>query len=247
MGSPKRSFEPNGMIFPVRKHNVMGLCFFIQFNGNNILMKKHILLLLLLTCSSDTFARVYKCTVNGKFVYSQTSCGEEAKEIQIYDKDKFHQDSITNWEQSKAEALQGKGIENHANKVLANQIAMQNQKNALYEEYQNRRASFVDELNNLNLGSDQSIGSLIANKSRKTDLEFTIRQLDMDYANSIDPQGAQERMLSNQVEELNGKVDKLNKKIKASANATCQVSGNFTYCSDGTSYQRNGNSIYKNR
>ena len=167
---------------------------------------------LIIGFSLPSYAKVYKCEVEGKITYSQTRCASEAKvsTLRVYDADKYHLESIAKKQQEEKQLIQQQAIQQQ---VIDKQQAVEQKKqaqieNELYElnyAYETRRNDILNDIRNIDRG-------LKPNYSRKRSLLKELDILKRDYLDSIDPAGATERAMSNEFNNLKAKVNRLEKK-----------------------------------
>ena len=150
---------------------------------------------LIIGFSLPSYAKVYKCEVEGKISYSQTRCANEAKfsTLKVYDADKHHLKSITAKQQKEKQAIQQQVINKQKKQAIQRQTineqkAVEQKKqaqieNELYElnyAYETRRDDILNIIRNIDRG-------LRPNNSRKRSLYKELNILKRGYLDSIKP------------------------------------------------------------
>ena len=184
-------------------------------------MKIYICFALLIFMVTPSLAEVYKCKVNGKLVYSQISCADGAVKMNII---RYTPPTAEYKYKQELAAQQGEIDKQKQLYVQQNQQYEQRKydQNQLYEQskydqnqqYEQRKYDLIDQINNVNLGFDQSITDLRNAKAHRQNLQNELKMLEREHLATIDPGGSSARLLEDSVDELKEEVSESARKSR---------------------------------
>lgn len=172
-----------------------------------------ILTLSVILLTSNAFAAVYQCKVNGKIVFSDKYCSQKPKKIYIR-------------KSNTLETPESKKTKEDARNP--NLVIFRKKKKA----YLKRKEQLNDEIESINTGLNQSFNSLLINKQRKNELIRQSKRMDRNWQNYVDPNGAEKRDTDDKIDQLQKKVKRLKRKVNEPRSYTIQKNGKTTYCNE---------------
>jgi predicted RNase H-like nuclease (RuvC/YqgF family) len=167
-------------------------------------------ILLLIVCPFAVQAAFYKCKdEDGNVVFSDTACSTQGDREQV------------NVRQAPPPRQQPQEAPTWAARAQAADQAKAD------SEYQKQRAKLVRELDGTTVSTNQSLGKMMKNKKRRNALKEEIDQLDRQYLMRKDPAAAQRHMERREIEQLEAKVKRLEKKNKRASRQPTQLHERF--------------------
>ena len=167
--------------------------------------------------TSNVFAAVYQCRVNGKIVFSDKYCSKNPRKIHIR--------KANSLETPESKKTKYEARNPHLTKSRKEHKAKK-------EAYIKRKKELNDKIESTNTGLNQSFGKLLKNSARKKELRRQTKRLDRNWQNYVDPDGAEKRDTDDKIDQLQKKVERLRNKVNEPRSYTIQKNGKTTYCNE---------------